>query len=162
MLPVSRRGYARAVIYLVLSFIAIVALILIAGVLTGVIGTPSTARGSAKVTAGFEVPGGVGTVGTLYFEVQNLGPTQIVGVSVTCPTSQFITMSCGGLAFSYKGVPVSITEPVPPSARTEGNSTVQSSLDSSFSFADTYVVACTVAFSGGGVQTYAVAITPHS
>lgn len=144
---------------LIVFLIVVIVILLSVFIYTGVLNlNPQGSSGHVRVVGFIKLPGLSAGSGDLNMTVQNTGTLQVLAIVLSCPSSQFASSNCGGLAFSYHGQPVSPEKALPPGATAGGTSLVQSQLGSPFQFDTSYPITINVTYSDGSTSSDLLAI----
>jgi hypothetical protein len=140
----------RTVTLLMIFAITVIAIVVIFAYFNGLFKFVSEGgTGSVTVSGIFALSGGGGSSGSLVIQVTDTGNEPVVGIALSCPTSQFATQNCGGLQMNYKASPVSSANPVSKGDFASGTQEVHSASGNSFTAGTDYQITVNVTFADG-------------
>ncbi len=108
----GKRYVGRSLTVLILFFLTIVVVLVIFSYFTGLISFSGGSSHNANVSGVFALDPNNDSAGTLIFSVTNLSTSPIVGVTFSCPSSDFVSTTCDNMALSNGVGPISGSNPI--------------------------------------------------
>jgi hypothetical protein len=139
----------RTVTLLMIFAITVIAIVVIFAYFNGLFKFVSEGTGSVSVSGIFALSGAGSTSGSLVMQVTDTGYDPVVGITLSCPTSQFATQNCGALQMNYHASSVSATNPLAKGELASGTQEVRSASGNSFTAGTDYMITVIVTFSDG-------------
>ncbi|MDA4113603.1 MAG: hypothetical protein OK474_06130 [Thaumarchaeota archaeon] len=144
---------------LLLAFvITIVVIVVIFAYFDGVFKFVSGGTATMAVSGAFALSGNQGNTGNVVMVIRDTSQASIVGVSLSCPSSQFASAGCGKLVLTQNGSPVSSVHPLTTGQTGTGSATLESAPGTSFSQGTVYTITVIATFSDGTTLSQALVL----
>ena len=141
---------------LLVFVIVIVVIVVIFAYFNGLFKFVSSGTATMTVSGVFALTGTGGNTGDVVIIVQDTSHDSIVGVSLSCPSSEFASTGCGSLVLSQNGALVSTEHPLTYNETGTGSEALQAASGTSFSRATIYTITVNVTFADGSMVSEAL------
>jgi hypothetical protein len=134
---------------LLVFVITIVIIVVIFAYFEGLFKFVSGGTATMTVSGVFALSGNQGNTGNVVIVVRDTSQESIVGVSLSCPSSQFASTGCGIIVLSQNGVSISAEHPLSYDQTGMGSAALRSASGALFSAGTAYTITVNATFSDG-------------
>jgi hypothetical protein len=146
----------RTLTLLILFLVTIVVILVIFSYFTGLISFSGGQTDNMGVSGVFALNPNNASQGTLIFSVSNTGSSSILGVSFSCPSSDFLSTSCDNLTLSNSGGLISPQNPIKAGAGGGGSIAVSLNPSANLQPGNAVTVTVNVTFADGSMKADAM------
>ena len=144
---------------LLVFVITIVVIVAIFAYFSGVFKFVSGGTPTMTVSGALAVSSTSAYSGNLVILVRDTSTRSIVGVTLNCPSSQFVSTGCDNLVLYQNGSSISVQRPLTYDQTGSGSVTVQAAPGTSFSDTTFYMITVTASFSDGSTVSKVLSLS---
>jgi hypothetical protein len=134
---------------LLVFVITIVVIVVIFAYFDGLFKFVSGGTATMAVSGAFALTGNQGNTGNVVILIRDTSQSSIVGVTLSCPSSQFASTGCGSIVLTQNGSPVSSAHPLTMGQSGTGSAALEAAPGTAFMKGTIYTVTVIATFSDG-------------